>query len=110
MHLRSAVALTALTTVVWSLTPVARADIVQDQQYLDMVHSNGVGGSDDLLLAYAQKYCFGPVDWGMVGDLMGQIGWFNKEGVYVIQTAASRVYCSNKIAQPPAPPIIINRY
>jgi|GEM_PF-5691741 len=92
------------------LAPAAHGDPAQDQQYLDLVHSNGVGGSNELLIDYAHQYCAGPVDMGMVGNLLGQIGWFNKSGIYVIQTAASRVYCPNKIVQPPPPPVVINRY
>lgn len=102
----------AVVAVTAASSPLmAQADPNQDQQYLQMVHSNGVGGQDGTLLTYAQAYCSGGmVDWGLVGELMGQIGVFNKAGIYVIQTAASRVYCPNKIVQPPPPPVYIDRY
>ena len=29
----------------------------QDQQFLNLVHSNGVGGQDDTLIAYAHEFC-----------------------------------------------------
>ena len=101
-------------TVAIALTffaPAANADSAQDQQYLQLVHSNAVGGQDATLLNYAQEYCNNTtVDWGLVGELLGQIGVFNKAGIYVVQTAASRVYCPNKIVQPPPPPVYIDRY
>jgi len=104
-------ALVAATLAVWLGPSVAaaNADPAQDQQYLDMIHSNGVGGQDDTLLAYARQVCAGKWDFSLVPDLLSQIGWFNTSGLYVIQTAASRVYCPNRIIQPPyQPPVVIN--
>ena len=98
---RAALVAASLAVAIGSSVPAAHADAAQDQHYINMVHSNGVRGADDLLLAYAQMYCFGPNDWGLVRDLLGQIGWVNQAGLYVVQTAASRVYCPNRIVQPP---------
>ena len=114
MVLRRAALVTAsLAVAIGSSVPAAHADAAQDQQYLDMVHSNGVGGQDATLLTYAQRMCaLRPgelVDLGLVGELMGQIGWLNPGAMYVVQTSASRVYCPNRIIQPPyQPPVIIN--
>jgi hypothetical protein len=35
---------------------MASADTL-DQQFLNMVHSNGVGGQDDTLIDYAHQWC-----------------------------------------------------
>ena len=110
MVLRGAALVAAsLAVAIGASVPAAHADAVQDQQFLDMVRSNGVGGQDETLLAYARQVCVGKTDFSLVPDLMNQIGWFNSAGVYVIQTAATRVYCPNRIIQPPyQPPVIIN--
>ena len=88
----------------WS-APIAAADATQDQQYIEIIRSNGIGGQDDVLLTYAQQYCANAVDPGLAANVIGQIGLLNSRGVYIVQTAASRVYCPNKIALPPAPPV-----
>jgi hypothetical protein len=41
----------------------------------------------------------------LAANMVGQIGLLNSRGIYVVQTAASRVYCPNKIALPPPPPV-----
>jgi hypothetical protein len=38
------------------VAPAAHAD-TQDQQFLNLAHSNGVGGQDDSLVAYAHEFC-----------------------------------------------------
>jgi len=105
---RTALFMASLAITAGSLAPAANADAAQDQQFLDLVHSNGVGGQDDILLNYAQQMCALPpgqfMDLGLVGQMMGQVGWLNPHGVYVVQTAASRVYCPNRIIQPPSYP------
>jgi len=80
--------------------PVASADAAQDQQFLDLVHSNGIAGQDDSLLAFAQEYCSPtpPAFLGTVGPLYGQGVWPSQ--IYTIKVAASRVYCPNRIATP----------
>lgn len=98
----------SFAAAIFASVPTAHADAAQDQQYLDMIRSNGVGGQDETLLAYARQVCEGRTDFSLVPDLMNQIGWFNAAGVYVIQTAATRVYCPNRIIQPPyQPPVVI---
>ncbi len=42
-------------TALLGISP-AHAD-TQDQQFLNLVHSNGVGGQDDSLIAYAHEFC-----------------------------------------------------
>jgi hypothetical protein len=90
-----AVALIAAASV---SAPLANAD-PPDQQFLDQVHSNGVGGQDDTLISYAHEWCTtGTVDahlpsWDV---LRGQgVPWSGAAGYQaflVIQTAASRAY------------------
>lgn len=101
--------ITGLSIVIAAVTlspAPAYADPTQDQQYLELVRSNGVAGQDQTLLAYARQVCAarpGEVDFNLVPELINQIGWFNTSGIYVIQTAAARVCCPNEVIQPPAP-------
>ena len=95
----------AVIAAALGFAPTAAADPAQDQQYIEIIRSNGIGGQDDVLLAYAQQYCANAVDPGLAANMIGQIGLLNSRGIYVVQTAASRVYCPNKIALPPPPPV-----
>jgi hypothetical protein len=93
------------------LAPNAVADPAQDQQYLGMVHGNGIGGQDGDLLAYAAAYCAGDEpDRKQAGmALMGEgVGTFNPGVFYALQTMASRTYCPNRIPIPstPFPPLV----
>ena len=55
MLVRAATLLIAAATAVL-LAPSAHADPAQDQQYLELVRSNGVtGGQDPALIAFAQQ-------------------------------------------------------
>ena len=82
----------------------AHAD-TQDQQFLNLVHSNGVGGQDDSLVAYAHEFCNtdGQNMWDTALPLAGQGVWPGQ--FYTLRVAPSRVYCPDKIAVPviPAP-------
>jgi hypothetical protein len=82
----------------------AHAD-TQDQQFLNLVHSNGVGGQGDSLIAYAHEFCNtdGENMWDTALPLAGQGVWPGQ--FYTVRVAASRVYCPDKIAVPviPAP-------
>ena len=84
-------------------SPPAQADPAQDRQFLDLVHSNGVGGQDASLIAFAQQFCSPnpPLFLDTVGALYGQ-GVFPSQ-IYVVKEAASRVYCPNRIAAPIQP-------
>ena len=84
--------------------PTRHADPAQDQQYLNLVRSNGVtGGQDPALIAFAQQYCSPnpPPFLDTVGALYGQGVWPSQ--VYILKVAASRVYCPDRIAAPIQP-------
>ena len=84
--------------------PTGHADPAQDQQYLNLVRSNGVtGGQDPALIAFAQQYCSPnpPPFLDTVGALYGQGVWPSQ--VYILKVAASRVYCPDRIAAPIQP-------
>lgn len=90
MFLRLLIFSVAAVAAMGLLAPAAHGDPAQDQQYLDLVHSNGVGGSNELLIDHAHQCAPAPSIWEWWANLLSQIGWFNKSGIYVIQTAASR--------------------
>jgi hypothetical protein len=95
------IAAASAAATIGSVAPAAHADTA-DQQFLNLVHSNGVGGQDDTLVTFAHEFCgtngwlpSGPALYGQ-GVLPGQL--------YTIKIAASRVYCPDKIVVPPGPP------
>ena len=101
LRLTTLIGAAAATAAIGSAAPTAHAD-TPDQQFLNLVHSNGVGGQDDTLIAYAHEFCTtsgwlpsGPALYGQ-GVAPGQL--------YTIKVAASRVYCPDKIAAPNGPP------
>jgi hypothetical protein len=77
--------------------PLANAD-TPDQQFLNTVHSNGVGGDDGLLITYAHEYCDipPPGNYPSFPALRAQ-GVVGYQAYLVIQTAASRAYCPTRI-------------
>ena len=105
MFLRVAtlIAAASATAAISSMAPEARSDPqTQDQQFLDMVRWHGVEGSNVTLIKYAHEFCANPT--GVLPsrrDLYGQ-GVVLPEQFYYIKEAASRVYCLDKIAIPPA--------
>lgn len=100
-----------LATVVASISalamvfaPSAHADPALDEQYLELVRSNGVtGGQDGALLAFAQQFCSPspPPFLDTVFPLYGQGVW--PQQIFILQTAASRTYCPNRIPVAPLP-------
>jgi Protein of unknown function (DUF732) len=58
MFLRVAtlVAAASATVAIGSAAPAAQAD-TPDQQFLNLVHANGVPGQDDSLIAFAHEFC-----------------------------------------------------
>ena len=97
MFLRVAtlIAAASATAAIGSAAPAAHADTA-DQQFLNTVHSHGVGGQDDTLIAYAHEFCASdvglyPSGYALSGQGVG-LGQFN-----VIQAAAAHAYCPNKI-------------
>jgi hypothetical protein len=118
-HMRKAIAV-ALATVdaaaaivvgaVFGLLPRAHAD-TPDQQFLNLVHSNGVGGQDDSLIAFAHEFCDSNGPYGTVFPLYGQGVWPGQ--LFIVKTAASRAYCPDKIVVPVVPPqvfVSLDRY
>ena len=93
--------LAVLVVVTVGFAPVAHAD-PGDQQFLNLVHSNGIAGQDDTLITYAHEFCSGTGTPSAL-TLLGQ-GVVGPGQMYVVQTAASRVYCPDKIAVPPRGP------
>jgi hypothetical protein len=85
--------------------PAAHAD-TPDQQFLNLVHSNGVGGQDDSLIAFAHEFCDTNGPYGTLFPLYGQGVWPGQ--VFIVKTAASRAYCPNKIVVPVVPPPVFH--
>jgi len=97
-------ALASISALALAFTPSAQADPALDQQYLELVRSNGVtGGQDDALLAFAQQFCSPnpPPFMDTVLPLYGQGVWPRQ--IFILQTAASRTYCPNRIPVAPLP-------
>jgi hypothetical protein len=83
------------------LAPAAHAD-TPDQQFLNLVHANGIGGQDDTLINFAHEFCAGGLFYPSAGALLGQ--GIGQGQLYQVKVAASRVYCPNIIAVPAHPP------
>jgi hypothetical protein len=101
MFLRRAtlVAVASATAACGLAAPDAHAEPL-DQQFLEMVHKNGVGGDNDTLLKYAREFCTSTT------VVLPSRPELYRQGVradqfYAINEAASRVYCRQKIATPP---------
>jgi hypothetical protein len=104
MFIRIATLVTAAVSIAVLGSPPGYADPAQDQQYLNIVRSNGVsGGQDPALIAFAQQFCSPnpPPFLDTVGALYGQGVWPSQ--IYVLKVAASRVYCPDRIATPIQP-------
>jgi hypothetical protein len=95
------IAAAGATAAIGSAAPAAYAD-TPDQQFLNLVHLNGVGGQDDSLIAFAHEFCDTNGPYNTVLPLYGQGVWPGQ--IYTLKVAASRVYCPNKIAVPVSPP------
>jgi hypothetical protein len=78
--------------------PAAEAD-TPDQQFINLVHANGIPGQDESLIAYAHEFCNsnGPY-WDTAPALVGQ--GVQPPQFYTLRVAASRAYCPNMIAMP----------
>lgn len=104
MFPRIAALIVALGAVTLVFAPTAQADPAQDQRYLQLVRSNGVtGGQDAELLAFAQQFCSPepPPFLDTVLPLYGQGVW--PQQIFILQTAASRTYCPDRIPVAPLP-------
>jgi len=99
MFSRIAILLAATCTLV-AASPAAIAD-TPDQQFLNTVRANGIaGGQDDILIAYAHQFCnTGGPYWDTAPALMGQGVWGTGQ-FYMIQVAASRAFCPDRIPVP----------
>jgi len=95
--------LIAAAIALLSFAALAHAD-TPDQQFLNIVRSNNVGGQDDALIAYAHERCSN-APWAQDGPaLIMQVGPGGLD--YIVRVAASQVYCPGKIATPIQPPPI----
>lgn len=92
------IAAAGATAAIGSAASAANAE-TPDQQFLMLVHSNGVGGQDGSLIAYAHEFCNTNGPYNTVLPLFGQGVWPGQ--IYTVQVAASRAYCPNKIVVPP---------
>ncbi len=101
LRVTTLIAAASATATIGSATPAAHADTA-DQQFLNLVHSNGVGGQDDSLIAFAHEFCDTNGPYGTVLPLYGQGVWPGQ--LYIVKVAASRAYCPDKIVAPLAPP------
>jgi hypothetical protein len=95
----------AITAVM--LAPAAHAD-TPDQQFLNMVHANGVGGDDATLVAYGHEFCdMTAGDYPSYPALKSQ-GVVGYQPYLTIQNAAAMAYCPGKaptVRPPMRPPI-----
>jgi hypothetical protein len=90
MFFRIATLVTAAAAAAVFWAPPGYADPAQDQQYLNMVRSNGVsGGQDPALIAFAQQFCSPnpPPFLDTVGALYGQGVWPSQ--VYVLKVGCT---------------------
>jgi hypothetical protein len=94
------IAVASATAASGLAAPDADAD-PRDQQFLEMVHKNGIGGDNDTLLDYARQFCDSTtgVQLRARPDLYGQ--GVRPDQFYAINLAASHVYCPQRLATPP---------
>jgi hypothetical protein len=95
------IAAASATASIGLAAPDAHADPVLDEQFLKMVHSNGVGGRDDTLIKYALEFCDSATGMQLPSrpDLYRQ--GVQPVQLYIVRMAAAHVYCPDKIAVPP---------
>jgi uncharacterized protein DUF732 len=72
-----------------------------DQQFIQMVHNNGIAGDNNTLLDYARQFCANTTGAQLPArpDLYGQ--GVRADQFYAINLAASHVYCPQRLATPP---------
>jgi Protein of unknown function (DUF732) len=94
------IAVASATAASGLAAPDAHAD-PRDQQFLEMVHKNGIAGDNDTLLDYARQFCDSTTGVQLPArpNLYGQ--GVRPDQFYAINLAASRVYCPQRLATPP---------
>ena len=94
------IAVASATAASGLAAPDAHAD-PRDQQFLEMVHNNGIGGDDNTLLVYARQFCESTTSVQLPArpDLYEQ--GVRPDQFYAINLAASHVYCPLRLATPP---------
>jgi hypothetical protein len=93
------IAVASATAVSALAAPDAHAD-PRDQQFLQMVHKNNIGGVDSTLVDYARQFCDSTgVQLPARPDLYVQ--GVRPDQFYAINLAASHVYCPQRLATPP---------
>jgi hypothetical protein len=103
LRVTTLIAAASATAAIGSAAPDAHADPqTQDQQFLETVRWYGVRGSDDTLEKYAHEFCTNPTGVLRFRRDLYTRGVVLPEQFYYIKVAASRAYCPDKIAIPPA--------
>jgi hypothetical protein len=94
------IAVASATAASGLAAPGAHAD-PRDQQFLQMVHKNNIGGDDNTLLDYARQFCDSTTGVQLPArpDLYAQ--GVRPDQFYAINLAASHVYCPQRLATPP---------
>jgi hypothetical protein len=94
------IAVASATAASGLAAPDAHAD-PRDQQFLQMVHENHIGGDDSTLLDYARQFCDSTTGVQLPArpDLYRQ--GVRPDQFYAINLAASHVYCPQRFATPP---------
>jgi hypothetical protein len=95
------IAVASATAAIGLAEPDAHADPQTDnQRFLDIVRRHGVGGQDETLLKYAGEFCTNKTGVQLPSrpELYGQ--GVRPDQFYIINEAASRVYCFGRVAVP----------
>lgn len=94
------IAVASATAASGLAAPDAHAD-PPDQQFLEVVHNNGIGGDDNTLLVYARQFCANTTGAQLPArpDLYEQ--GVRPDQFYAIDLAAPRVYCPWRLPTPP---------
>ncbi|MDT5411210.1 MAG: hypothetical protein QOG14_3430 [Mycobacterium sp.] len=94
------IAVASATAASGLAAPDAHAD-PPDEQFLEVVHNNGIGGDAPTLLVYARQFCANTTGAQLPArpDLYGQ--GVRPDQFYAIDLAASRVYCPWRLPTPP---------
>jgi hypothetical protein len=83
-----------------SAAPDAHAE-PRDQQFLQMVHKNHIGGDDSTLVDYARQFCDSTTGVQLPARPELYAQGVRADQFYAINLAASHVYCPQRLATPP---------
>lgn len=94
------IAVASATAASCLAAPDARAD-PRDQQFLQMVHNNGIAGDNGTLLDYARQFCDSTIGVQLPARPVLYEQGVREDQFYAINLAASHVYCPHRLATPP---------